>query len=55
MKVCEKDFMDITFLLFHFVLSYTQQNEMLGNCNFKKSGGGAGPPGPSDATPMSTT
>ena len=45
--------MDIAFLLFHFVLSYTQQNDMLGNCNFKKSGG-PGPPGPSDATPMRT-
>ena len=48
-----KSFMDRIFLLFHFVLCCTQQNAMLGNCNFqKKSGGARAPPGPNDATPM---
>ena len=47
--------MDRIFLLFQFALYCTQQNAMLGNCNFQtKSGGARAPPGPSDATPMAT-
>ena len=38
--------------LFRFVLCCTLQIAMLGNFNFKKSGGARAPPGPNDATPM---
>ena len=47
-----KSFMERIFLIFHFVLCCTQQNAMLGNCHFEKSGEARAPPGPNDATPM---
>ena len=48
---CEK-FYGQNFSLFHFSCVVHIRTRCLRNSNFKKIWGGAGPSGPSDATPM---